>query len=97
MLNQTFGINNNRIASDALIAGIKGLLSFGVGALTVGAGLCNIPKGAAPGMLNLSTKMFLNTVIGNGLKMPVDAVYAAILGEECGWISGIKTIMDWIF
>lgn len=80
-----------------MIAGIKGLLSFGVGAWTGGAGLWDIPKGAAPGMLNLSTKMFLNTVIGNGLKMPVDAVYAAILREECGRISGIKTIMDWIF
>ena len=74
-------VNGNRIASDALVAGIKGLLSFGVGAWTGGAGLWNIPKGAAPGILNTGTKMFLNTVIGSGLKFTVDAVYAAILGE----------------
>ncbi len=86
------------IAAGGSLFGLSVGASFGVGmAITVGAGLWNIPKGAVPGMLNLSTKMFLNTVIGNGLKMPVDAVYAAILGEECGWISGIKTIMDWIF
>ena len=90
-------VNLNRIASDALVAGIKGLLSFGVGAWTGGAGLWNIPKGAAPGILNMGTKTFLNTSIGNGLKMSVDAVYAAILEEECGWISGMRTVQEWIF
>ena len=85
-------VNGNRIASDSLVEEIKGLLSFWVGAWTGGAGLWNIPKSAAPGILNMGTKMFLNTVIGSGLKLTVDAVYAAILGEECGWISGIRTV-----
>ena len=85
------------IASDGFVAGIKGFFNFGIGALTGGAGLWNIPKGTAPGLLNLATKMFLNTVIGGVLRLSVDAIYATILGEECTWIKGIKSIMDWVF
>ena len=48
-------------------------------------------------LLNLATKMFLNTVIGGVLRLSVDAIYATILREECTWIKGIKSIMDWVF
>ena len=53
-------------------------------------------KGAAPRFLNAATKIYLNTVIDTGLKLSVDAIYAMILGEECGWINGLKKIIDWI-
>ena len=86
-----------RIGTDALVAGIKGLLGFGVGALTGGARLWNIPKGSAPGYLNAATKIYLNTVIGTGLKLSVDAIYAMLLEEECGWINGLKRAIDWAF
>ena len=90
-------VNVSRIGSDALVAGIKGLLSFGAGAWTGAAGLWNIPKGAAPGFVNISTKLYLNTVIGTGWKLTVDAIYAMVLGEECGWINGLKKVCDMIF
>ena len=90
-------VSASRIGTDALVAGIKGLLSFGAGAWTGGAGLWNVPKGAAPGFLNAATKIYLNTVIGTGLKLSVDAIYAMLLGEECGWINGLKGVIDWVF
>lgn len=90
-------VNVGRIGSDALVAGIKGLLSFGSGAWTGGAGLWNIPKGAAPGALNFTTKILLNTVIGNSWKLTVDAIYASILEEECGWINGLTAVTEWLF
>ena len=90
-------VSASRIGTDALVAAIKGVLSFGAGALTGGAGLWNIPKGAAPGFLNAAIKIYLNTVIGTGLKLSVDAIYAMLLGEECGWINGLEKIIDWVF
>lgn len=87
-------VDSNRMGTDALVAGIKGLLSFGTGAWTGAAGLWNIPKDTAPGLLNFGTKVFLNTVIGTGLKLSVDAVYAMIIGEECGWISMIRKMFQ---
>ena len=72
----------NRIATDALIAGIKGFLNFGVGFLTGAAGLWDIPKGSVSGILNKATKIYLNSVIGGVLKMSVDAIYAAIVEEN---------------
>ncbi len=86
-----------RVGTDAAVAGIKGLLSFGTGALTGGAGLWNVPKGVAPGAMNFLTKLYLNNVIGTGLKLSTDAIYAGILGEECGWINVLKKILKWIF
>lgn len=90
-------VNGGRIASDAAVAGIKGLFSFATGAWTGGAGLWNIPSGAAPGIGNFAAKLFLNNVIGSGWKLSVDAIYAYILGEECGWINGLESILEWIF
>lgn len=90
-------VNGLRIASDAFVAGIKGLLSFVAGAWTGAAGLWNIPKGAAPGFMNLSTKVVLNGVIGSGWKLTVDAVYAMILKEECGWINVVKKVIERLF
>lgn len=87
----------NRIATDALIAGIKGLLNFGVGFLTGAAGLWDIPKGSVSGILNKATKIYLNSVIGGVLKMSVDAIYATILEEKCGWINGLKSIINRFF
>ena len=72
------------------------MLSFGVGAWTGGAGLWDIPKGAAPGFVNLGTRMFLNTVIGGVWKLSVDAIYAMIIEEECGWVNGLISAVDWI-
>ena len=90
-------VNGGRIASDAAVAGIKGLLSFVTGAWTGGSGLWNIPSGAAPGIGNFAAKLILNNVIGGVWKLTVDATYAHILGEECGWINGLESIIEWIF
>ena len=90
-------VNGGRIASDAAVAGIKGLLSFAAGAWTGGAGLWNIPKGVAPGLGNFVVKLYLNTIIGTGLKLTADAIYALILKEECGWINGLESILRRIF
>ena len=90
-------VKGGRIASDAAVAGIKGLLGFAAGAWTGGAGLWNIPKGAAPGLGNFVVKLYLNTVIGTGLKLTADAIYALILKEECGWINGLESILRRIF
>jgi len=90
-------VNGGRIVSDAAVAGIKGLLSFTAGVWTGGAGLWNIPKGVAPGLGNFAVKLYLNTVIGTGLKLTVDAIYALILKEECGWINGLESILRRIF
>ena len=72
-------------------------MSFGTGALSGGAGLWNIPSGAAPGVVNFAAKLFLNNVIGSGWKLSVDAIYEYILGEECGWINGLESILELIF
>lgn len=81
----------------ALAVGIKGLLNFGVGFLTGAAGLWDIPKGSVSGILNKVTKIYLNSVIGGVLKMSVDAIYATILEEKCGWINGLKSIINRFF
>ena len=54
-------------------------------------------SGAAPGISNFAAKLFLNNVIGSGWKLSVDAIYAYILGEECRWINGLESILEWIF
>lgn len=87
-------INGGRISSDALVAGIKGLLSFGTGAWTGAGGMWDIPKGNAPGVFNLVYRSCLNGIIGGSWKMSVDAVYSYILGEECGWISFLKKLKE---
>ena len=56
----------------------------------------DIPKGAAPGLINSGTKVFLNTAIGTELKLSVDIIYAMVLGEECGWINGLRRAMTLI-
>ncbi len=90
-------VSVKRIGTDATVAGIKGLLSFGTGLWTGAAGLWNIPSGAAPGIGNLATKLFLNNVIGSGLKLSVDAIYALILGEDCGWINLVEKFLKLVF
>ena len=100
IIDNDWNVNNvsvDRIGTDALVAGIKGLLNFVAGAWTGGAGLWNIPKGAAPGALNFCTKLALNSIIGLFWRLSVDAIYAAILEEECGWIKFVETVMDWMF
>ena len=62
-----------------------------------GAALWNIPSGTAPGIGNFASKLFLNSVIGSGMKLSVDAIYALILGEDCGWINGLEKFLKWIF
>ena len=32
--------------------------------------------------------------LGEEVDLREDAIYALILGEECGWINGLKTVMD---
>lgn len=61
------------------------------------AGLWDIPKGSVSGILNKATKIYLNSVIGGVLKMSVDAIYATILEEKCGWINGLKSIINRFF
>lgn len=90
-------VNGGRIVSDAAVVGIKGLLSFAAGVWTGGAGLWNIPKGVASGLGNFAVKLYLNTVIGTGLKLTVDAIYALILKGECRWINGLESILRRIF
>ena len=90
-------VSGARVATDALAAGIKGLLGFAAGAWTGASGLWNAPEGAAPGFLNLATKTVLNISIGTGWKLSVDAIYAKMIGEECGWINALKAVMEWIF
>lgn len=65
--------------------------------LTDSCTLCAWTGGAAPGIGNFAAKLFLNNVIGSGWKLSVDAIYAYILGEECGWINGLESILEWIF
>ena len=72
-------------------------MSFGAGAWTGGAGLWNIPKGTATGAVNFLSKLYLNTVIGSGSKLAVDAIYEYILVGECGWVNGLEWILEWIF
>ena len=79
------------LAAGGTIAGLS------VGAWTGGAGLWDIPKGVAPGLGNFVVKLYLNTVIGTGLKLTADAIYALILKEECGWIKGLESILRRIF
>ena len=35
--------------------------------------------------------------LGEEVDLREDAIYALILGEECGWINGLKTVMDRVF
>ena len=84
-------VNGKRVFSDGVVAGVKGLLSFGAGAWL--SGLWNIPKGANPGLLNSASRIGLNFVIGTGWRLAADAVYADILGEECGWIKFIESLI----
>ena len=90
-------VDFSRVGTDALISGIKGVLSFVSGAWTGGAGLWNIPNGAAPGALNFITKVSLNAIIGSGWKLSVDVIYAMVMEEECGWVNALKKIMEMIF
>ena len=87
-------ISGKRIASDAFVTGVKGVTSFVVG-MWLG-GLWNF-DGAAPGLTNLTARVLLNAVIGGGLRMSIDAIYAKILGEECGWISFLEKTMNYLF
>ena len=77
------------------------LICLGVGVVAGawygGAGLWNIPKGIAPGLGNFAVKLYLNSVIGTGLKLTVDAIYALILKEKCGWINVLRSILRRIF
>lgn len=53
--------------------------------------------GAAPGVLNFATKLYLNTGIGTLWRLSVDVIYALILEEECGWVNALRTVMELIF
>ena len=66
-------------------------------AVVIGAWLRNIPRGATPGIGNFVIRLYLNNVIGTGLKLFVDAIYALILEEECRWINGLEWILRRIF
>ena len=90
-------ISGSRIRNDALVAGIKGVISFGTGMWTGAAGLWDIPKGTAPGFMNFITKATLNIVIGGEFKAIVDVIYASLIGEECGWVNALQKILDLIF
>ena len=35
--------------------------------------------------------------LGEEVDLREDAIYALILEEECGWINGLKTVMDRVF
>ena len=71
-------IDGNVIAHDSIVATIKGAVSFASGAWTGAAGLWNIPKGAAPGALNLIKKIYLNVSLGTLWRLSIDLVYSGI-------------------
>ena len=90
--------SGNFAISIGLLLAIGGMLgaSMWIGA-ALAAGLWDIPKGSVSGILNKVTKIYLNSVIGGVLKMSVDAIYATILEEKCGWINGLKSIINRFF
>lgn len=86
-------INWSTLAIDAGVTGLKGLLNFGVGAWTGGAGLWNIPQGTNSGLFNLALKIGLNTNIGGGLRFSVDTTYKGIKGESFLWAEKLRQIL----